>query len=127
MPFLFKNSLVNVIYLLIRCYKTRFVLWNTNNTDRNGVNKQNTHTHTKHSEKDNTGTITLKQPQLFYQSLHIYGKKNPLPCPTYNWGGGIQLWFSFFKLRKWYSLIENLPYKKQIILAAKDSMLLIFS
>ena len=42
-----------------------FVLWNTNNTDRNDVNKQNTHahahthahthTHTKHSEKDSTG------------------------------------------------------------------------
>ena len=58
MTFLFKNSLVNVIYLLIRCYKTRFVLWNTNNTDTNGVNKQNTHTRTrtKHSEK-----ITLER------------------------------------------------------------------
>ena len=64
MSFLFKNySLVEVIYLLIRCYKTRFFLRNTNNTDRNGVNKQNTHTHThththahtKHSEKGNTG------------------------------------------------------------------------
>ena len=33
-------------YLLIRCYKTRFFLWNTDNTDRNGVNKQNKHTHT---------------------------------------------------------------------------------
>ena len=44
-----------------------FVLWNTNNTDRNDVNKQNTHTHahthahthththTKRSEKDSTG------------------------------------------------------------------------
>ena len=54
--FFFKNySLVKVIYLLIRCYKTRFFLWNTNNTDRNGVNKQNTHIHTQHSEKDNTG------------------------------------------------------------------------
>ena len=37
------------------------VLWNTNNTEGNGVNKQNTHTHThthtqhtKHSERDNT-------------------------------------------------------------------------
>ena len=45
MTFLFKNySLAKVIYLLIRCYKTRFFLSNTNNTDRNGVNKQNTHT-----------------------------------------------------------------------------------
>ena len=32
-----------------------FVIWNTNNTDKNGLNKQNTGTHTKHSEKDNTG------------------------------------------------------------------------
>ena len=54
-----KYSLVKVIYLLIRCYRTRFFLWNTNNTNRNRVNKQNTHTythtHTKQSEKDNTG------------------------------------------------------------------------
>ena len=28
-------------YLLIRCCNTRFFWWNTNNTDRNGVNKQN--------------------------------------------------------------------------------------
>ena len=58
MSFLFKKySLVKVIYLLIRFYKTSFFLWNTNNTDRNGVNKQNTYTllHTKHSEKDNAG------------------------------------------------------------------------
>ena len=56
MSFLLKNySLVKVIYLLIKCYKTRFFLSNTNNTNRNGVNKQNTHTHThthtKYSEK----------------------------------------------------------------------------
>ena len=47
MPFLYKNySIVKVIYLLIRHYKTKFFLWNTNNTDGNGVNKQNTHTQT---------------------------------------------------------------------------------
>ena len=56
MPFSFKNySLAKVIYVFIRCYKARFLLLNTSNTDRNGVNKQNKHTHTKHSEKDNTG------------------------------------------------------------------------
>ena len=45
MSFLFKNySLAKVIYLLIRWYKTRFLLGNINNTDRNGENKQNTHT-----------------------------------------------------------------------------------
>ena len=108
MSFLFKNySLVKVIYiyLLIRCYKTRFFQWNTNNADRNGVNKQNTHTHTrtKHSEKDNTGkgdlvwkkwdygvmTLTpwwyplfLKQAHLFTKSLHFY-EKNLNPCPVF--------------------------------------------
>ena len=56
MCFLFKNySLVEVVYLLIRFNTTKFFLWNTNNTDRNGVNKQNTHTHThtKHLEEEN--------------------------------------------------------------------------
>ena len=58
MYFLLKNqSLVESVYLFIRCNKTRFFLRKTNNTDRNGVNKQNTHT--KHLEKDNTGKITL--------------------------------------------------------------------
>ena len=48
-------------YLLIRCYKTSLFLWRGNNTDINGVNKQNTHTHTKHSEKENTTqTLFLK-------------------------------------------------------------------
>ena len=56
------------------------------NTDRNGVNKQHTHTHThthiKDLEKDNTEkddtSSFLKQPNLFYQSLHFYGKNlNP--------------------------------------------------
>ena len=52
MSFLLKNnSLVEGIYLFIRCNKTKFFLRNTNNTDRNGGNKQNTHT--KHLEKDN--------------------------------------------------------------------------
>ena len=71
----FSNYSLAKSYLLIRCYKTKFFLWNTNNTDRNGVNKQNTHTqthtnthkhththtHTKHSEKDNTlERVTIK-------------------------------------------------------------------
>ena len=73
MSFLFKNySLVKVIYLLIRCYKTRFFLWNTNNTDRNGVNKENTYT--KHSEKDNTGKC-----YLVWISVIPYHFKNTSP------------------------------------------------
>ena len=54
MSFLLKNySVVESVYLFIRCNETRLFLQNTNNTDRNGVNKQNTHT--KHLQKDNTG------------------------------------------------------------------------
>ena len=72
MSFLLKNySIVESVNLFIRCNKTRLFLQNTNNTDRNGVNKQNTHppththtnththththTHTKSVEKDNIG------------------------------------------------------------------------
>ena len=59
--FLFKNfSLVKVIYLLIRCCKTRFFLWNTNNNDRNGVNKQNTYTYTPNTQRK----ITLKRVSM---------------------------------------------------------------
>ena len=48
MSFLSKNySLVKVVYMLIRCYKTRFFLRNRNNTDKNGVNKTQTHTPTQ--------------------------------------------------------------------------------
>ena len=44
---LFKNySLVEVVYMYIRCNKTKFFLCSTNDTDKNGVDKQNTHTHT---------------------------------------------------------------------------------
>ena len=68
--FLFKNySLVKVIYLLIRCCKTRFFLWNTYITDRNGVNKQNTYTHAKHSEKHNTGANQSANQNIFYQNI----------------------------------------------------------
>ena len=45
MSFLLKNySLVESVYLFIRYNKSKFFLQNTNNTDRNDVNKQNTHT-----------------------------------------------------------------------------------
>ena len=54
MSFLLKNySLVESVYLFIRCNKIKFFPRNTNDTDRNGVHKQNTHT--KHLEKDNIG------------------------------------------------------------------------
>ena len=82
MSFLFKNyTIVKAIYLLIRCYKTKSFLWNKNNTDNNGVNKQNTYRHTKHSEKNDTeksmeisDTHFFKTTPLFYQPLPFYGK-----------------------------------------------------
>ena len=94
MSFLFKNySIVKVIYLLIRCYKTRFFQWNKDNTDRNGVIQQNTHIHT--------------QPHLFYQPLHFYGKNlNPPLLPLFffkkfeNSMLPFLPRFCFFKLRK---------------------------
>ena len=49
--FLFKNlSSAEVTYQLIRFNKTKPFLWNTENTDKNHVNEQKTHTyHTKRS------------------------------------------------------------------------------
>ena len=46
MSLLFKNYLfVEVIYLLlIKFNNTKSFMWNTKNTDRNGINEQNTHT-----------------------------------------------------------------------------------
>ena len=72
MPFLYKNySIVKVIYLLIRHHKTKFFLWNTNNTDGNGVNKQNTHTHT-HTHTPNTQRkITLERVSVKISVTHF--------------------------------------------------------
>ena len=64
MSFLFKNSLGKVVYLLIRCYKTRFVFSNTDNTDRNGVNKQNTHTHTHANPPNSQRNITMERVSM---------------------------------------------------------------
>ena len=73
---------------MIRCYKTKFFLWNTNNTDRNGVNKQ-THRHTHQTLRERlhwkqlvsvkSDPPFLKQLPLFYQPLPFYGKKLKLP------------------------------------------------
>ena len=53
MYFFLKNySPEEVAYLLIRCNKTKFFLRNTNNTDRNDLNKQNTQTHTHQTSKE---------------------------------------------------------------------------
>ena len=113
------NSLVKVIYLLIRCYKTRFFLWNKNSTDIIGINKQNIHTPHTHqtlrerlhwkgfvSMKISNTLPFLKQPPLFYQPLQFCGKNlknlnNPfmenfknstLNPPLYKGGGWVGGW-----------------------------------
>ena len=49
---LLKNYLLlEAIHLLITFNKTKVFLWNTKNTDRNGINRQNPHT--THTEEDN--------------------------------------------------------------------------
>ena len=56
MLLLFKNfSPVEIRNLLIKFNKIKFFPWITKNHDRSGINKQNTHTYTKHSEKDIIG------------------------------------------------------------------------
>ena len=71
MPLLFKNySLVKVTYLLIRFNKTKFFPRNTKNTDRNGVNKQNTHQHTLHTQRQHwKGLVSIKMSNTpFFES-----------------------------------------------------------
>ena len=79
MSLLFKNySLVEVIYLLIRFNKAKPLSLNTKNTDRNGVNKQNTHTHTPNTQRKITlerVSMKISDTPLFYQplfSLQLY-------------------------------------------------------
>ena len=64
MPLLFKNySIAEVMYLLIRLNKIRSVLCNTKNTDRNGVNEQNTHiTHRKKNFKKGLLVLVISPP-----------------------------------------------------------------
>ena len=76
MSFLFKNFL------------KKFFLWNTNNTDKNGVNRQNAHTHihTKHLEKDNIGkgggvpTMSLAASEFLFLTMQ---KKQVMMSPHF--------------------------------------------
>ena len=117
-------SLVKVIHLLIRYYKTRFFLWNTNNTDRNGVNK-----HWK-------GIVKQPYPPSlqFYQPLSFYGKNlnspPPPPLPPSFWKfwkfnlnpplikgrgwGGVQLWGCSLKYFSKNATIYNSHNKSSI-------------
>ena len=119
MYLLFKDySLVKVIYLLIRCYKTMFFQWNTNNTEKmvqiNKIHTQNTQRKIKIeglvSMKRSDTSPFLKQPHLFYQPLHFYGRNlktapffseiSKTQSPPLQWGRGSNyaLAFSLKKL-----------------------------
>ena len=75
MSLLLKNySLVEVTYLLIGFNKTKFFQLNKKNTDRNGVNKQITRSHTSHSVKDYIPFLQEKSEPLFLGKLR---KLNP--------------------------------------------------
>ena len=77
------------LYLLIRCYKTRLFLWNTNNTDRNCVSKQNTHTpNTKHLENklafmkiSDTSPFFKTTPPILATPPYLWEKSDP-PVPA---------------------------------------------
>ena len=97
-------SLVKVIHLLIRCYKTRFFLWDTNNTDINGVNK-----HWK-------GIV--KQPDPPPPPPHLFGKfwkfnLNPPLIKGRGWGG-VQLWGCSLKYFSKNATIYNSHNKSSI-------------
>ena len=106
---------------MIRCYKTRFFLWNTNNTDRNGVNKQNTHT------SNTQRKITLQRvscPLAFFKTnppIFLGKIWTPPPLPFFLnfensiphfWRGWGMLYL--FQVKK---LLLHFLYKKQVILA----------
>ena len=105
MPFLLKNySLVEVVYLFIKCNKTKFLPWNTDNTDRNVVNKQKGHT--KHLQKDNIGKGrggSNYQPGCFWIFFQEKSKKKQVMTSTLFWTRDLSSnrnklgFFSFFE------------------------------
>ena len=96
MSSIFKNySLTEVIYLLIRFNETNFFPRNTKNTDRNGVNKQNTHTRARArtsvwwkirlvSMKIND-TLFFKTPPIWPAPPFLWEKSEPHPFFCENW------------------------------------------
>ena len=104
MSFLFKDY-SQKSYILIRCYKARLVLWNTNNNDRNGVNKQNTHTHTQQTLKERS--ITLERVSIKISDNLLLVESPILPIPPFLWKKSERLLFlkyfenSNLSLYKW--------------------------
>ena len=68
MSFLLKNYLlVEVVYLFIRCIKTKLFLWNTIDNDRNKQKR-----HIKHLEKDNIAKAGGGGGVVPTKSLHAF-------------------------------------------------------
>ena len=68
MSFLLKNYLlVEVVYLFIRCIKTKLFLWNTIDNDRNKQKR-----HIKHLEKDNIAKAEGGGGGVPTKSLHAF-------------------------------------------------------
>ena len=61
-------------------------MWNKNNTDRNGENKQNTHKHTNYSEKDNTGKGYIVSMKIKWYPPFFKATPSILPFPPVLWG-----------------------------------------
>ena len=75
MPVLFKNySLVEVIPLLMRFNRTKSFLWNKENTDRNGINGQKTHTPRTQRK------ITLERVKFSVCDTHFLKLRNISVC-----------------------------------------------
>ena len=108
MSFLFKNySLVKVIHLLIKCCKTSFFLWKTNNADRNGVNKQSTHTHT-HQTPNTQRKTTLERVSMKKLIALFKETSEPTTCTFFQkfWkrnkeGGGSKHALAFSSVYLW--------------------------
>ena len=123
MSLFFKNySLVEIMYLLIRFIKIKFFPWNTKNSDRNGINKQNTQAHQtlgkwwlwkRLASMKISDTSYFTNPSLFMgkiQSAPIFCRNFDYSTPSFVKGRGVQLCITFNNLghknknKNWYTL-----------------------
>ena len=79
--------------MLSRYYKTRFFFWNTNNTDRNGLSKQNTHRPNTERErwqwkllvsmKISDTPFFITTPRILPTPAFLWEKKSEPPSPFF--------------------------------------------
>ena len=81
MSLLLKNYWhVEVIHQVIRLNKTKSFLWNTQNTDRNGIMDK---THTPHTERKITLERVTHDNPHFLEQVTILATPSPPPPPTH--------------------------------------------